>query len=102
MKKLIPFLFLTAIMFSNCMKNNDINCDNAELCITNIGSDTINYSWGSTLYTDYMLPGNKACINVGHIEVTKNSSATEEVYFYSDHGNFIIVVDECLEEHDIE
>jgi hypothetical protein len=43
-----------------------------------------------------------AWINVGHIEVAKNSSATQEVYFYSDHGDFIIVVDECLEEHDIE
>jgi len=46
------------VFFTTCKKK--VKCDNAELCVKNIGSDIIYYAWGSsfmqTLYRQARKP----------------------------------------------
>jgi hypothetical protein len=95
----ILFLF-TVILFTACKKKT--KCDNAQLCIKNIGTDTIYFCWGCSSYTDSILPGGKACRYVGPIEVSGSSENVVWSDFESTHGNFRIKVDDCLVEKDIE
>jgi len=78
-----------------------VDCE-ATLCIKNIGSQVIHYSWGSSYYTDSIMPGESACENVGHIEISNRVEHTRTAYFESDHGNYAIRVDECDENQEIE
>ena len=48
------------------------------------------------------MPGETACENVGHIEITSTSESTITAYFNSDHGDYAILVDECEENHEIQ
>ena len=98
MKIYIPFL-IAMLIFLSCKKK--VDCD-ATLCVKNIGHDTIHYSWGSSAYSDSLLPSQTACKSVGHIEIDGTSNSTVTAYFESDHGNFAIKVDECEENHEIE
>jgi hypothetical protein len=88
-----------ALTIASCKKN--VSCD-ASLCVKNIGHDTIHYSWGSSAYTDSLLPGQSGCTAAGHIEVSGGSSSTPTLYFESDHGNYAITVDECEETREVE
>ena len=83
----------------NCKKK--IDCPNAQLCVKNIGSDTILFCWGCNLYEDTLLPGKSACINVGSVYIDYKTEDTKIQSFYSDHGNYGILVNECNEEKEI-
>lgn len=100
MKKALPLsaVLLAIVLLPSCEKK--IECD-ATLCIKNISSTVVHYSWGSSVYTDSILPGASACVNVGPIEVSSTSTSTPTWYFESDHGNYAITVDECAENHEI-
>ena len=96
MKKRIPFIFILSAIALSCRE--PLNCDNAELCVKNIGTDTIFYCWGCNYYEDYILPGESACIYVG--EVTHES---QPIYYFDTNGaTYAIPVDDCFVEKLIE
>jgi len=91
MKNVIFVLFVFFVSLS-CNKEFP-ECDSAELCVENIGSDTIYFCWGCNYYEDTLYPGEKACRLLGEM-----SGGTEyDAYFDSSHGSYIINVDECYE-----
>ena len=94
---ILLFLF-SVLCMSSCKK---VDCD-ATLCVKNTGSQVIHYAWGSNFYTDSIMPGESACENVGHIEITSTTESTITAYFNSDHGDYAILVDECDENHEIQ
>ncbi len=100
MKKIIPILLFAIAIFASCSK--DIECDNAQLCIKNISSDTILYCWGCNYYEDTLLPYGKACTDVGPISIKRNSESTSTVFFDSDHGSYAIEVRDCYVEKEID
>src|SRR6185436_15292591 len=93
----LNFVLISLIFLSSCKKK--VSCE-ANLCVKNIGQETIHYSWGSSVYTDSVMPGESACKSVGHIEIDEGSSSTTVEYFNSDHGHYAIEVDECEENHE--
>ena len=65
--KIIPSLLITFSFLAAAGCKKEPSCDNAELCVKNTGSDTIYYCWGCSFHADTLLPGSKACKNVGAI-----------------------------------
>jgi hypothetical protein len=100
LKLLYSFLLISIITIS-CSKDK-LDCDNAQLCVKNIGNDTINYCWGCYPYTEVLLPGEKACRFVGEIHSSTNEEDLSVRYFDSDHGNLAIRMDACYVERQIE
>lgn len=98
MKKI--FLLLFALTMFAC--NKDKNCDNGQLTIKNSTGDTVFYSWGSSSYTDTLLPGASVIYNVGEIENTITSQTSYTVPFYSDHGDYAIEVNSCHQERELQ
>lgn len=94
------FSFITIIFLEGCKKK--IECDNAQLCVKNIGTDKIYYCWGCSFYSDSILPGNKACKYVGAIEITSSSESVVWVDFSSSKGSYRIKVDDCYVEKEIQ
>ena len=74
------------------------------LCIRNIGTDTIHYTFTSGgTYSDSIMPGNKVCVGPGNLELEDDIPQNSVlVNFESDHGNTTIIVDECNENFDVE
>lgn len=101
MKKTGFVICVLLIGFVSCKKKG-IQCDNAELRIKNIGTDTIYYSFNSSAYTDTLLPGATISSFVGPIEVTSESESTVTTTFESTHGNYAIEVDDCVVTREIQ
>lgn len=95
-KKLIFGVSLFMIGFMACKKKDDIICDNAELQIKNIGNDTIRYSFNSNAQNMILLPGATLSEFVGPIKITDETENTVITTFESDHGNYVITVDNCV------
>ncbi len=100
MKKIIPLILVISAALASCTKK--VQCDNAQLCVRNIGTDTIYYCWGCNSYDSTLVPGASACINVGEIEVSRSIENTAIMSFYSTHGSYAMEVDECFEKREIE
>jgi hypothetical protein len=85
-----------------CLLAGCVNCKDAELCVKNISTDTIYFCWGCNYYQDTLLPQEQACIHVG--EVKKNLTTSQYTYgdFFSSHGSYSILVDDCYVESVIE
>jgi len=98
MRTTLAIGLLSLIFLSSCKK---VSCD-ATLCVKNIGTQTIHYGWGTNMIIDSILPGQSACKDVGHIETGLFNSSTSNVSFDSDHGDYIIEVDECEEHFEVE
>jgi hypothetical protein len=86
--------------------SKDFHCDNAQLCIKNVGQDTIHYAWGSSWYDQKMGPGESACTFVGEVYRKSSLTTVAENYpvvpFDSDHGSFGIEVNACYVEKEID
>lgn len=94
-------LFFISILGLSCSKET-LDCDNAQLCVKNIGNDTINYCWGCYPFTEVLLPGEKACRYVGEIHSSTNDEDKSIYYFDSDHGNYAMGMNACYVEKLIE
>ncbi|MFC1731082.1 hypothetical protein ACFL6I_12180 [candidate division KSB1 bacterium] len=100
MKKIIPVLIIFLAIIYSCSKKKE--CDNAQLCFKNIGTDTILYCWGCNYYEDTLFPGAKVCTDVGEISISASGGSTSVVYFDSDHGSYAIKVTDCYIEKEIQ
>jgi len=89
----LVILVLCLFFFYSCKKYD--KCDNAQLCVQNIGTTVVHYSWGASYYSDSIMPGKSACISVGSVNTDPNHSETHTEDFESDHGNYFILVDQC-------
>lgn len=102
---MIPILFIFSVIIFGCIED-DVDCENAELCVKNIGTDTIYYCWGCNYYEDFIIPRGEACTNVGEISIDYSISGTTEsviwINFDSSHGSYLIRVDDCYVEKFIE
>ncbi len=102
MKKIFVALLIT-IAFVGC--GNNIDCEDAEICIINTGNSTIYYnseSWGSNFHNDSILPGERVCKNVGPVsDHWLEGSNTVWVPFSSSHGYLMIEVATCYREVEI-
>lgn len=87
MKSILSLLVIAALAVS-CAKGT---CDNAVVCMVNNTQDTVRYSWNSNRWDKVLLPGEKACRELG--EKKWNESFT--TYFESDHGFHALDVSEC-------
>jgi hypothetical protein len=100
MKNILLLAFLLTAIFTSCEK--PIDCDNATLCVKNVGSDTIYYCWGCNSYNDTLPPGRAACKNVGEIYVSSSREQTQEVPFETSNANYYFTVDKCYVEKEID
>ncbi|MCF8256424.1 MAG: hypothetical protein K9J06_02660 [Flavobacteriales bacterium] len=87
-------IFALAILATACGSK----CDDAQLCVRNMGTDTIYYCWGCNYYADTLLPNGSACINVGPV----SSSQYTYINFQYDLASYDILVDKCEVESVIE
>ncbi|MBL7883645.1 MAG: hypothetical protein JNL69_06225 [Bacteroidia bacterium] len=95
MKKIIlPFLVLSLALLG-CKKDKGFSCDHAVVCVTNLSGNVVYYGWNTSFYTDSLLPGQKACKDVGYISITRTEESTTTITFNSTRGSFAIYVDEC-------
>ena len=89
------FLALTvALLMVSCKKDYE-SCDNGQLCVQNNGSDVVHFGWGTSFYSDSILPGNKVCTDVGPVDTDPSHESKPIVPFMSDHGNYDIEVQSC-------
>lgn len=106
MKNTILFLLVTlvfiTITLSACKK--EIHCEQAELCVVNIGIDTIYYSWGSSSKNDYIIPGDSACkISEEEVHITSDTEEFTTAYFETiGHGSYAIQIKNCHVSYDVE
>lgn len=96
---MFSILFLL-LLFASCTKR--VECDDAQVCVVNTGTDTIHYCWNCNSFTNILLPGESTCKNVGEIKITSNTEITVSTYFESDHGSYIIDVEDCYVEMEID
>jgi hypothetical protein len=93
-------LVVITTMLIGCTKK--VDCDNAQICLKNIGNDTIWYCWGCSGYTETLLPGDKACKYVGEVYIKNSSESIVWIDFTSDHGHYRMKVDDCYIEKEIQ
>jgi hypothetical protein len=94
MNKSILLLALVAVaVFSSCGKR--VDCNDAQACVRNVGTDTIHYCWGCSYYGESIAPGETACTNVGEVTINPTTNNYSVVSFNSDHGNYSIAVEDC-------
>jgi hypothetical protein len=98
MKNLL-FIALAILALTSCKKY--VKCDNAELCIKNIGTDTIWCAWNSSAYTEKLLPGATICTNLGKLDTDPNNSQGSTTTFNSDHGSYSFNVSACHTDKEI-
>lgn len=105
MKNVIYLMTLVGILYMGSCKE-DVYCDNAQVCVKNIGSDTIRFCWGCNMHDEVIPPGEKACTYVGVIEITHglggSSASTETISFQTSGYTLMIEVDECYEERSVD
>src|SRR6266446_5008272 len=92
-KLLFPILAI-ALLIASCKKDYEA-CDNGQLCVKNTGTGVIHFSWGSSYYTDSILPGAETCTDVGQVDTDPSHESKPIVNFMSDHGNYAIEVESC-------
>lgn len=95
-------LLILSISLISCKK--EIHCEQAEVCVTNIGTDTIYYSWGGSDMSTYVIPGDSTCkISEEEVHITSSSESFTVAYFETiGHGSYTIKIKDCHVSYDIE
>ena len=97
MKSILILLSISSLIFISSCKKKKVQCDHGEVCVKNIGSDTIYYSWGGSQMDKYILPGETTCTQTQEeIYITRNEESFSTIYFETiGHGSYAIKVKEC-------
>lgn len=93
--RLAALLVVSTAFLMACKKNP--NCDNARVCVKNVGNDVIWYGWNTNAYADSLAPGEETCNYVGEI----SDGSYYITRFESDHGTYAIKVEECDQKQEI-
>ena len=95
MKTPILIVSILALISFSCSKT--IDCDNAQLCVVNTGSDTLDYCWNcDNNYDEKLAPGAKTCLDFGPVH-QKEDEFVIVAYF----NNYAIEVTECYTEKEM-
>ena len=95
-------LLLFATIFcglSACVEK--IDCE-AELCVKNVGNDTIRYAWNSTSLDEKLEPQGTTCRQLGRLQKDRINDGYFITQFNSDRGTYAIKVEQCYTEYEIE
>ena len=93
-------LIAFTLLMASCVK--EVDCENAEMCVRNVGTDTVFYCWNCSDFSSIILPGEKACKNVGKIYISSTKESTVGASFNSPQGNYITEIRDCYTEFEIE
>ena len=77
-------LFIIGILFVEvgCKKTVYVKCTNAQVCVTNVGSLNLPYTWGaSSQLKDTLRPGQSACSDAGYLNTDPSIQSYSIVYF---------------------
>jgi hypothetical protein len=97
---IIRFLFF-AIIITGCRKKYE-HCDNATICVKNIGSKKVAYAWNSNGFADTLKPGQSACTNAGEFNADPGNKAAEIVYFETNAATWAITPTSCNTQKEID
>ena len=99
MNKFLAFVFVLLIL--SCRKKYE-HCDNATVCVKNIGSNKIAYSWGSKSQVDTLKPGQSTCTGAGEYNADPNNKSGGVVYFQTNAATWAIQPTSCNTEKEID
>jgi len=94
------FFVLLIIILFGCKKKYE-HCDNATVCVKNIGSNKIAYAWNSNSFADTLRPGERTCTNAGEYNADPKNQAAEIVYFQTSSATWAIKPTSCNTEKEI-
>lgn len=102
MKYLIYTLASLLIIASACKKPEDIECDEATICVRNTSEDQfVIYGWNTNLTPDTLFPGECAIQTVEDVRVEYDragnvvSSSTSAVTFQTGGAGYVYLIDQC-------
>lgn len=93
--------FLLLVFLISCRKKYE-HCENAIVCVKNIGSTRIAYAWNSNSLADTLNPGQSACTNAGEYNADPRNEAGEIVYFTTNGATWAIKPTSCNTEKEID
>jgi len=105
MKNLINLPALLSLLFilsiSACRKKYE-HCDNAVVCVKNIGSNDLPYAWNSNGYGDTLKPGQSTCTDAGEYNADPRDQSGSIVYFETNNATWAIKPTSCNTEKEID
>ena len=97
--------FLTIIIvittLIGCRKKYE-HCDNATICVKNIGSTKIAYAWNSNAFADTLKPGQSTCKDVGEYNADPKNQAGSVSYFQTNNATWAIQPTSCNTQKEID
>ena len=87
------FLLIAIPLLCACKKHE--SCDNAQVCVKNIGSTDIAYAWNSNGLADTLKPGETTCTDAGEFNGDPNNEAGAYVDFVTDDATWTIKTTSC-------
>lgn len=98
MNKLLLLSILA--LHAGCRKKYE-QCDNATICVKNIGNSKIVYAWNSNQLSDTLKPGESTCTGAGEYNADPNNQAGETVYFQTNSATWTIKPTSCNTQKEI-
>lgn len=93
MYKIFTILLVTLALIS-CSKKYE-HCDNATICVKNIGSSKIAYAWNSNAFADTLNPGESTCKDIGEYNADPNNQSSSISYFQTNSATWAIKPTSC-------
>ena len=100
MNKLFTISILTLTLMG-CRKKYE-HCDNATICVKNIGSTKIAYAWNSNAFADTLKPGQSTCKDVGEYNADPKNQSGSISYFQTNSATWAIKPTSCNTEKEID
>jgi hypothetical protein len=94
-------LLIVILALTNCRKKYE-HCDNATICVKNIGSTKIAYAWNSNAFADTLKPGQSTCRDVGEFNADPKNQAGSITYFQTNGATWAIKPTSCNTEKEID
>ena len=92
---------LTLINLS-CKKKKYEQCSHATVCVTNISSTKLPYSWGGSQLNDTLKPGETACKDAGYLDTNPQNESYSMVYFMTPNKSTAIKPTSCNMQQDVQ
>ncbi len=89
-------MLVSTIMIFGCAKPKEYEkCDHANVCVKNISTSKLPYSWGSSDLKDTLLPGQTACKDAGYLDTDPQNETYSIVYFMTPNKSTAIKPTSC-------
>lgn len=101
MEKLVCLCLILIIQLAASCKKYE-HCDEATICVKNIGSTPIPYAWNANGLADTLQPGQSTCRTVGEYNADPNNYSAEMTYFVTNQATWAIRPTSCNTQKEIE